>query len=202
MSQQVIYKSLQQFLFRKNMITQAILTAAREKDELWNNTMDEAYKSYATHCLGIHAPLIPTSVFQVDPRILDDADWVLLDSADSDAGLNAVPATPRQNTVQEPEDPKDDGEEMDNDADDNTGRPSGTSVESGSEFVSTPTGQPEDNQSQEQGESNPEPEPEDESEPEDLQETDEEPSENTFVPGANSDEGIEDPDETDDESAS
>lgn len=159
MSQQVIYKSLQQFLFRKNMITQAILTAAREKDELWNNTLDEAYKSYATHRLGIHAPLIPTNVFQVDPRILDDADWVLLDSADSDAGLNAVPATPRQNNVQEPEDLKDDEEEEEEE--ENRG-----------------------------------------AESEDLPKTDEESPENTFVPGANSDEVIEDTDETDDESAS
>ena len=99
--QDSIYKSLQQFLFRKNLITQAVLAMARDSGELWNNTFDEAYKSFATHRLGIHAPQIPATVFQVDPRILEDADWVFLEQEDAGAGAHAVPATTRESQFQE-----------------------------------------------------------------------------------------------------
>ena len=99
--QDSIYKSLQQFLFRKNLITQAVLAMARDSGEVWNNTFDEAYKSFATHRLGIHAPQIPATVFQVDPRILEDADWVFLDQEDAGAGAHAVPATTRESQFQE-----------------------------------------------------------------------------------------------------
>ena len=99
--QDSIYKSLQQFLFRKNLITQAVLAMARDSGELWNNTFDEAYKSFATHRLGIHSPQIPATVFQVDPRILEDADWVFLDQEDAGAGAHAVPATTRESQFQE-----------------------------------------------------------------------------------------------------
>ena len=99
--QDSIYKSLQQFLFRKNLITQAVLAMARDSEELWNNTFDEAYKSFATHRLGIHSPQIPATVFQVDPRILEDADWVFLDQEDAGAGAHAVPATTRESQFQE-----------------------------------------------------------------------------------------------------
>lgn len=99
--QDSIYKSLQQFLFRKNLITQAVLAMARDSGELWNNTFDEAYKSFATHRLGIHSPQIPATVFQVDPRILEDADWVFLEQEDVGAGAHAVPATTRESQFQE-----------------------------------------------------------------------------------------------------
>ncbi len=99
--QDSIYKSLQQFLFRKNLITQAVLAMARDSGEVWNNTFDEAYKSFATHRLGIHAPQIPATVFQVDPRILEDADWVFLEQEDAGAGAHAVPATTRESQFQE-----------------------------------------------------------------------------------------------------
>lgn len=89
MSQQTqIYKSLQAFLFRKNFVAEAVLIMAKENKEAWNNAFDEAYKSYATHRLGVTQPLIPTNVFQVDPRILDDEDWLFLEASHDDMDVD------------------------------------------------------------------------------------------------------------------
>ena len=79
-----IYKSLQIFLFRKTFVSEAVMLLAKSNKEVWNNVFDEAYKSYATHRLGIAQPTIPTNLFQVDERILDDQDWLFVDTGEED----------------------------------------------------------------------------------------------------------------------
>lgn len=90
-----MHESLKAFLVKKNF-----LSAADGSLEGFPLVVESAYRSFAEHKLGERPPVVvPTCLEQVNPRLLDDEEWVWLGDAVEEQEESSVDEDPPEDEI-------------------------------------------------------------------------------------------------------